>query len=61
MSAIQAFAGRSLNVGPADTNTRHCLARAVDESQTSQVNQNFVDYCNGMGTYPEMEACSERG
>ena len=57
----QAFAGRSLNIGPDNNNRRHCLSRAVDESQTAQVNQNFVDYCNNMGTYPEMEACNERG
>lgn len=45
-----------MHIGPGSSNTDHCLARAVDEGQTANVNQNFVDTCNGRGTYSDMES-----
>ncbi|KAK7757501.1 hypothetical protein SLS62_000516 [Diatrype stigma] len=56
-----AFGGRTLHIGPGTSNSAHCLARAVDEAQTANVNQNFMDTCNGRATYSDMESCSEMG
>ncbi|RYP75065.1 hypothetical protein DL769_003894 [Monosporascus sp. CRB-8-3] len=56
-----AFGGTILNIGPGASNTPHCLARAVDERQTANVNQAFVDSCNSRSTYSSMESCSEMG
>lgn len=60
----QAFAGDTLHVGPGsgglDHDIPHCLSRAVDESQTAQITQQYVDSC--MRTeYSDMEGCIELG
>ncbi|PGG96119.1 hypothetical protein AJ79_09716 [Helicocarpus griseus UAMH5409] len=56
-----AFAGLTCNIGPGMANQPHCLARAVDESQTSQCNNDFVIACNSRRTYAEMHSCAETG
>jgi tyrosinase len=57
-----AFAGLTCHIGPGgSTTTPHCLARAVDESLTSQCNTGFVNYCNSRTDYADMESCAEGG
>jgi len=55
------FGGIQLNLGPGSGRQRHCLSRAIDESQTAQCNQNFVNYCNSFNNYNDMAACTEQG
>ena len=57
----QAFAGRTLHIGPQTSNTAHCLARAVDENSSAGVTQAYADNCNSRGTYTDMEGCNELG
>ncbi|KAF9692494.1 hypothetical protein EKO04_009777 [Ascochyta lentis] len=55
------FAGLAINVGPGSGNTRHCLAREGDESETANTNAAIVDACNSRSTYADMASCSEGG
>ncbi|TPX12366.1 uncharacterized protein E0L32_007013 [Thyridium curvatum] len=56
-----AFAGLTLHIGPGGGQSDHCLARALDESQTAQCNREFVDSCNSHDNYADMESCAEMG
>jgi tyrosinase len=56
-----AFAGLTCHIGPGQSNTPHCLSRAVDESLTAQCNTGFVNTCNSRSSYSDMESCAEGG
>ncbi|KAK2776002.1 hypothetical protein FQN52_003845 [Onygenales sp. PD_12] len=56
-----AFAGLTCNIGPGNQNRPHCLARSVDEGQTSNCNSDYVRTCNSRNTYAEMHSCAETG
>ncbi|KAK8070492.1 Di-copper centre-containing protein [Apiospora hydei] len=51
-----AFAGKVLTVGGTQ-----CLARGVDESSTSNCNQNFINVCNSYPKFSDMANCAELG
>ncbi|KAJ4337656.1 hypothetical protein N0V95_008285 [Ascochyta clinopodiicola] len=55
------FAGLAINVGPGSGNTRHCLARDNDDSETANTNSAIVDACNSRSTYADMASCAEGG
>lgn len=55
------FGGRTLHIGPGSANSERCLSRGEDAAITANVNQNFVNQCNGQASYSEMEMCNERG
>jgi len=56
-----AFSGLTCNIGPGNSNTPHCLARAYSKSLTSQSNQNFVETCHARTSYADMASCQEYG
>lgn len=56
-----AFSGLTCHIGPGQSNTPHCLSRAIDGQLTSQCNQNYVDTCNSRTDYNSMASCSEGG
>ncbi|KAK8023641.1 tyrosinase [Apiospora rasikravindrae] len=51
-----AFANKQLTVGGTT-----CLARGVDESSTSNCNQNFINTCNSYPSFSDMAGCAELG
>ncbi|KAK8074232.1 hypothetical protein PG994_005131 [Apiospora phragmitis] len=51
-----AFANKQLTVGGTQ-----CLARGVDESATSNCNQDFINTCNSHPTFSDMAGCAELG
>ncbi|KAH6658433.1 hypothetical protein BKA67DRAFT_493726, partial [Truncatella angustata] len=55
------FANTVAHIGPGTGSQDHCLSRAVDESLTSQCNEDFVNTCNSRTNYPDMENCAELG
>lgn len=56
-----AFAGLTLNVGPGNSNVRHCLARNGDGSKTANCNSAAVNGCNARADYADMASCAEGG
>ncbi|CAL3969735.1 unnamed protein product [Diplocarpon coronariae] len=56
-----AFGGITINIGPGNTNTPHCLTRAVNEQLTAECNAGYVQLCNGRGTYAEYLSCINGG
>jgi tyrosinase len=56
-----AFAGLTCHVGPGDSNTDHCLSRAVTESDTAQCSLDYFTLCNGQTDYATYETCIEDG
>ncbi|PGH03287.1 hypothetical protein GX51_04157 [Blastomyces parvus] len=55
------FAGLTCNIGPGTSNRPHCLARAVNEGQTAQCNNDYVIACNRRTNYASMHSCAETG
>ncbi|KAH8664376.1 hypothetical protein BX600DRAFT_436924 [Xylariales sp. PMI_506] len=55
------FANTTAYIGPGTADVKHCLARAVDETDTAQCNEDFVNTCNSRSSYADMENCSELG
>ncbi|KZM21620.1 Tyrosinase [Ascochyta rabiei] len=55
------FAGLAINIGPGSGNTRHCLARDNDDSETINTGSAIVDACNSRSTYADMASCAEGG
>lgn len=56
-----AFSGLTCHIGPGQSNTPHCLSRAINGQLTSQCNQGYVDLCNSRTDYNSMASCSETG
>jgi tyrosinase len=56
-----AFSGLTCHIGPGQSNTPHCLSRAINGALTSQCNQGYVDTCNSRTNYNDMASCSELG
>ncbi|PBP24581.1 hypothetical protein BUE80_DR004392 [Diplocarpon rosae] len=52
-----AFGAITLNIGPGNANTPHCLTRSLDESQTAQCNAEYVDVCSQRTNYAEFGSC----
>jgi len=52
-----AFADTELHIGPGSRNTPHCLSRAVDETFSKVISQNFIDVCNSHAKYGDMLNC----
>ena len=56
-----AFSGLTCHIGPGSSNTAHCLSRVENTTDTAQCNTNFVNECNSMTSYDQMEPCLEYG
>lgn len=56
-----AFSGLTCNIGPGSSNTPHCLSRAGNANDTAECNTNFINECNSMSAYDQMEPCLEDG
>ena len=56
-----AFSGLTCHIGPGSSNTPHCLSRAGNGPDTAECNTNYVNYCNSMTAYDQMEPCLEDG
>lgn len=55
------FGGLTVNIGPGQATTPHCLARGVNEAYTAQCNSDFINYCNERTDYANYETCLEYG
>lgn len=56
-----AFGGLTCNIGPGSSNTPHCLSRAGNGADTAECNTAYINQCNSMSTYAQMEPCLEDG
>jgi len=56
-----AFANLVCNIGPGNSNTPHCMSRAVNAGNTGQVSANFVNTCNSRTSFSDMASCSQYG
>ncbi|KAI1430536.1 hypothetical protein GGR50DRAFT_206813 [Xylaria sp. CBS 124048] len=55
------FAGLTINVGPGNQNTPHCLSRNGDIADTLQCNTIYVNMCMANSRYKDFERCFEYG
>jgi tyrosinase len=55
------FANVELNIGPGNNNQPHCLSRAVDNSLSRELTNNFIAACNSHSNYADMLNCAFPG
>ena len=55
------FAKYQLTVGPAYSNTLHCISRRVSDSLSRTTSQEDVDECLAIGNWPSALSCIEGG
>ncbi|KAH8662542.1 hypothetical protein BX600DRAFT_382622 [Xylariales sp. PMI_506] len=56
-----AYAGLTLDIGPGQSDTAHCLSRGVDESVTALTGAGYINTCLANTDYAAFERCIELG